>query len=68
MRPIHKICLVIGVLWIVVFLPAYIMGFNPDNPELDQSYKPWFLGSFGPPVLLWWLSGTLKHILAWFKE
>lgn len=67
MRPIHKICLVLGILWVVVVLPAYISGFNADYPELGDNRKPWFLVSFLPPIALWLVTGTMRHLIAWFR-
>lgn len=70
MRPYQKLALVVGILWIIFILPAYMSEMG--GPLNDQGYrgKGWdaTLGfSFGVPLFLWWVTGTLKHIIAWFR-
>ena len=65
MRTYQKVALVIGCLWAVVMLCGYMA--STDDNGMMRTDKPFIIVSFGVPLLLWWATGTLKHMIAWFK-
>lgn len=67
MRPYQKIALAVGLLWVIVVFPAYLYDLNPDCGDCFKGWTPTLFFSFCMPLCLWWATGTLKHIVAWFK-